>query len=109
MYAEKESDMRAWTRYREPVEMIRRRHGYFPEVFRWRGRRFHMDSVEDSWLAPRRPWQREPVRRFFRASGADGKFELYHDLTTGTWHLHRARFQPMLATAVDAFEPVRSW
>jgi hypothetical protein len=106
---EKECEMKVWTRYREPVEMIRRRYGYFPEVFRWRGRRFTLDTVEDSWLAPHRPWQRTPARRFFRASGGDGEFELYQDLRAGTWHLHRARFQPAPATAARSFLPARSW
>jgi hypothetical protein len=89
--------------------MIRQRHGYFPEVFRWRGRRLQLDSVQGSWLARRWPWQRALVRRFFRASGADGEFELYHDLTTGIWYLHRARFQPAPSAVTRAFQPARSW
>ncbi|MBN1660475.1 MAG: hypothetical protein JXA93_18900 [Anaerolineae bacterium] len=84
----------SWKRYDEPVEMEQRRFCYFPHVFRWRGRRFEIDAVESSWLAPRRPWQRVSDRRFFRICGRDGRFEIYHDLTVGTWHLKRAQLQP---------------
>jgi hypothetical protein len=92
-----------WRRYDEPVEMEQRRFRYFPHVFRWRGRRFEVDAVECSWLAPRRPWQRTADRRFFRICGRDGRFEIYHDLRGDTWHLARAQLQPapILATRLS--------
>jgi len=74
--------------------MEQRRFCYFPHVFRWRGRRFEVDTVERTWLAPCRPWRHTPERRFFRLCGREGRFEVYHDLTAGTWHLARAQLQP---------------
>lgn len=92
-----------WKRYDEPVDMEQRRFGYFPYVFRWRGRRFQVDSVERSWLAPHRPWQRTPQRRVFRTCGPDGRFEICHDLVAGTWHIERAQVAraPGLATRLS--------
>lgn len=92
-----------WNRYDEPVDMEQRRFCYFPHVFRWRGRRIEIDAVERSWLAPRSLWRRTPDRRFFRVYGRDGRFEIYHDLVAGTWHLHRAQVQPapVLATRLS--------
>ena len=84
----------SWKRYGEPVDMEAYRFRYFPHVFRWRGRRFQVDCVERTWLAPRRPWQRAPQRRVFRTCGPDGRFEIHHDLDAGTWHLERAELPP---------------
>ena len=90
----------SWKRYNEPVCMEQCRFSYFPRVFRWRGRQFEVDTVEHSWLAARRPWQRKSERRFFQMCGRDGRFRLYHDLVAGTWHLERAQLQPTPALAV---------
>jgi hypothetical protein len=84
----------SWKKYDEPVDMEQRRFRYFPLVFRWRGRRFEVDTVERSWLGARSRWLRTPDLRFFRLCVPDGQFEVYHDLIADTWHLRRARLQP---------------
>jgi len=83
-----------WKFYDEAIDVMEHRWRYFPAVFRWRGRRHHVDTVERSWLVPAQGWRRRHDRRFFQARCAEGIFELYQDLQTGTWHLRRARMLP---------------
>jgi len=83
----------AWKFYDEAIDVMQHRWRYFPAVFRWRGRRYHVDAVERSWVVPARGWRRHD-RRFFQARCPEGIFELYQDLKAGTWHLRRARLQP---------------
>ena len=84
----------SWKGYNEAVEVIERRFQFFPQSFRWRGRRYEVDAVERSWTAAR-----PTSRRYFRARCAAGLFDLYQDLTASTWHLQRVRW---------ASEPTRS-
>lgn len=86
-----------WKTYDESIELLERRFAYFPQSFRWRGRRYDVDAVERDWT-PRA----EQQRRCFRVACAAGKLELYHDLGANTWHLHRARWlaEPLRAAGV---------
>lgn len=87
----------AWRFYNEAIDVMQHRWRYFPAVFRWRGRRYQVDAVERSWLVPAQGWRRPHDRRFFQARCAEGTFELYQDLKTGTWHLRRVRLLPVPA------------
>ena len=80
-----------WTMFGDAVEMLARRHGYFPRVFRWRGQRFEVDAVERCWTVVRRRRHGRVERRFFQVRCAGGSFELFQDLLDGTWHLRRAK------------------
>ena len=80
-----------WTMFGDAVEMLARRHGYFPLAFRWRGQRFQVEAVERCWTVARRSRRGRVERRFFQVRCAGGSFELYRDLVAGTWHLRRAR------------------
>ncbi len=80
-----------WTMFGEAVEMLARRHGYFPLAFRWRGQRFKVEAVERCWTVVRRSRRGRVERRFFQVKCAGGSFELYRDLVDGTWHLRRAK------------------
>jgi len=84
----------SWKSYDEAVDLLERRFQFFPQAFRWRGRRYEVETVERSWTAsrPRR-------RRYFRVHCTPGIFDLYHDLTASTWHIRRVRW---------AAEPSRS-
>jgi len=77
----------SWKTLNESIELVERRFHYFPQVFRWRGRRYDIDEVEREWTPPRPPW-----RRYYRVHCAAGVVVLYHDLTANTWHLGRARW-----------------
>jgi hypothetical protein len=80
-----------WRIYDEAVDVIKRRFQYFPLLFRWRGRHYHVDAVDRSWTVSQRVWRRRVERRFFQVRSGEGTFELYQDLRTGGWHLRRAR------------------
>ena len=38
----------------EPIQMRERRHGYFPKLFVWRGKRYRVNAVERCWTVFRR-------------------------------------------------------
>jgi hypothetical protein len=92
----------AWKIYEEAIDMVQRRHRYFPYAFCWRGRHYQVDTVERSWLGKRR----HPDRRFFQVRCGEGLFEIYQDLAAGTWHLRRARLLPASARALGSLIPV---
>jgi hypothetical protein len=88
----------------EKIHMDRKRHGYFPQQFTWRGRRYDVYAVERCWTVSRKRLGRKEERLCFRVRGAavdgrddrssgavlDGTFEVYHDLRTDSWHLAKA-------------------
>lgn len=70
----------------EPVDVQRRRYGYQPAVFRWRGAIYRIYAVEAVWDQAARG--QRPARRFFRVQCAGAQsYTLYHDLQVNTWHL----------------------
>jgi hypothetical protein len=77
-----------WRFFDEAVEMVQRRHGWFPQRFIWRGRAYEVDGIDRCWEV-----------------GAS--FELYHDLELATWHLRRARWQPAAASSGRVVLPTR--
>jgi hypothetical protein len=96
-----------WQNYDEAVEMLERRHQYFPQAFRWHGRRYEVDSIERCWQVIKRRRQPASPRQFFRVRCADGMFELYRDLEAGTWHMARARLAPAPVPVVRGLAPAR--
>ncbi len=84
----------AWKIYDDSVEMVQRRFQYFPDVFRWRGRRHRVQAVRRCWTVARRGWKQRAERHYFQVECAEGDFELYQDIQRGTWHLRRARLVP---------------
>lgn len=79
------------------IQMLERRHGYFPKVFAWRRRRYDVYAVERCWTITR-PSLRGRVERYcFRVrarshagNGAtDEVFEIYQEVQSGNWHMGR--------------------
>ena len=69
--------------------MQKRRYGYFPQVFRWRGHLYHVDAVSRCWTVSRGRRGNRVERHYFRVSCAEGTFDLYQDVRHNTWHLKR--------------------
>jgi hypothetical protein len=95
-----------WKIYDEPVEMVSRRFKHFPRVFRWRGQRLHVEAVERCWTVARRGRKGRTERHFWQVQCAEGDFELFQDVGTGTWHLRRARLVAARSSAVRKLVPV---
>jgi hypothetical protein len=94
-----------WKVYDEAIEMVERRFRYFPRVFRWRGRRYEVEAVEQCWTVSRSAWRRRVERHFFRVQCAGGTFELYQEVRTNTWHLRRAKAAPVPSPAARRVVP----
>lgn len=94
-----------WQFYDEAIEMMRRRFGYFPQFFLWRGRVYEVDSVDRCWEIGRR--RDRPARRCFRVEVGGATLDLYRDLEAGTWHLRRARWYPGSVAAARIVLPTR--
>lgn len=81
----------------EAVEMEERRHGYFPQVFVWRGHRYDVYAVQRCWTVSRQGLAGRVERYCFRVrarprSGEarrEGTFEIYQDVQRNTWHVQR--------------------
>ena len=72
----------------ESIEMRKRRHGYFPKVFVWRGRRYDVRAVERCWTVSRRGRDGHRVERHcFRVRCNEGTYEVYQDVRHNTWHI----------------------
>jgi hypothetical protein len=91
-----------WRIYDEAIEMVQRRFQHFPCVFRWRGHRYKVETVEQCWTVSRSDWRRCVQRHYFRLGCAEGTFEVYQDARTNTWHLHRAKLAGQRVLAVAA-------
>lgn len=82
---------------RDGIDMLQRRHGYFPRIFAWRGCWYEVDAVERCWTVTRRGLLGRVERGWFRVRVrprcGDGReastFEIYQDLRKGTWHMGR--------------------
>lgn len=74
---------------RGTVQMRRRRHGYFPHVFVWRGHEYHVEAVERCWTVSRQRRGNQVEGHFFRVRCEEGTFELFQDAQAGTWHMKR--------------------
>jgi hypothetical protein len=87
----------------EKINMDKKRFGYFPERFTWRGRQYCVRAVERCWMVSRRRLGHRVDRLCFRLHGAaakgwsngssqvvlEGTFDVYQDLNTNTWHLEK--------------------
>ena len=69
-------------RAQEAVEIQEKRFGYFPKAFRWRGKRYFVETVERCWNA-----SRYAPHLCFRVRCADGVFDLYQNVRDNTWRL----------------------
>ena len=84
-----EAGSRRGRRGAEPIEMRKRRHGYFPKLFVWRGHQYEVQAVERCWTVSRRGLGNRVERHCFRVRCSEGTFELYQDALHNTWHLQR--------------------
>lgn len=85
----------------EKIHMEKRRFGYFPQRFTWRGRRYDVHAVERCWTVSRKRLGNKVVRQCFRVRCAavkagrssravpEGTFDVYQDLNTSVWHMER--------------------
>lgn len=73
----------------EPIQMRERRHGYFPKLFVWRGKRYQVNAVERCWTVSRRKKGNKVERHCFRVRCPEGTFEVYQDVRYNTWHLQK--------------------
>ena len=81
----------------ERIEMLARRHGYFPQTFVWRGRRYDISAVQRCWTITRRGLYGKVERHYFRvlarAAAERGErrttFEIYQDRQDSIWYLER--------------------
>jgi len=64
------------------VEIQEKRFGYFPKVFRWRGKRYDVQAVERCWNATRHSPQ-----LCFRVRCREGMFDLCQNVRDNTWRL----------------------
>ncbi len=94
-----------WKIYDEPVEMVQRRFQYFPCIFRWRGQRFEVESVQRVWTRTGRGWWRHAGRHFFQVQCTAGDLELFQEVKTGIWYVRRARLVPVHIAAVREAAP----
>lgn len=87
----------------EKIQMNKRRFGYFPQRFTWRGRRYDVQAVERCWTVSRKRMGNKVERLCFRvrcaaAAGGNGRsrravtagtFIVYQDLSTNRWHMEK--------------------
>lgn len=79
----------------EAIEMQERRHGYFPQVFVWRGMRYDVRAVERCWTVKQSGWRGDVEQHRFRVrcdygpahNRRAGAFEIYQDVQHNTWHI----------------------
>ncbi len=85
----------------EAIEMQERRHGYFPQVFIWRGTRYDVRAVERCWTVKQSGWRGDVAQHRFRVccdygpvhNRREGAFEIYQDVQHNTWHILKASGQ----------------
>jgi hypothetical protein len=82
----------------EPVEMRRRRYGYFPEMFIHRGHHYEVYAVERCWTVSRPKRGGRVERHCFRVRCREGVFELFQDVRHNTWHGKTRATSPTSAT-----------
>ena len=86
--------------YGEPIDVQSRDDGR-PTRFVWRGRLYTVRAIVEHWVINKEWWQqpenepRQPELVFWRVDASPGQgmavgvFELRHDLSDGSWTLHR--------------------
>ncbi len=71
----------------EAVRIERKRFGFSPEVFVWRGRRYAVRRVERCWTEAHGRGAKRVERRYFRVLCDHGTVQLCHDLTANIWRV----------------------
>jgi hypothetical protein len=94
-----------WKIFDEAIEMVERRHRYFPKVFRWRGQRFEVEAVDRAWTTVRGRGKRRIERHLFQVRCRSGVFELYQDIPSNTWLLRRAKLAPAVGAVAQSLAP----
>ncbi len=73
----------------EPVQMRKRRHGYFPHIFVWRGQEYRVEAVERCWTISRRGRNGRVEGHCFRVRCQEGTFHLFQDARSGAWEMRK--------------------
>ncbi len=73
----------------DAIEMRRKRYGFFPDVFIYRGHRYQVHAVERCWTVSHSGWGGRVERQCFRVRCSEGTFDLYQDVEFNTWHLQQ--------------------
>lgn len=89
----------------EPVRLERRRYGFLPEVFVWRGQRHDIRQIESIWTVAQGGGAGRRERRYFRVRCDGGTFDLYHDLLANTWGV-RLPYRPKAVPASRRWQPL---
>ena len=63
----------------ETIEMLERRHGLFPKLFRRGDDDYLVTAVERTWTVGTEAW--------FRVRCAQGTFDVFQDVRYNTWQL----------------------
>jgi len=69
--------------------MQKRRFGYFPQVFVWRGQRHYVEAVSRCWSESVRGQGGRVKRHCFEVRCREGVFHIYQDTQLNTWHMRR--------------------
>ncbi len=67
---------------REAVEIQEKRFGYFPKRFRWRGKVYDVEQVEQCWTK-----MKPGPSLCFRVRCRENSFELFQDVHANTWEV----------------------
>ena len=75
----------------EPVEVQQKRFGYFPKTFRWRGKRYSVQSIERCWAQRRLGFRKHTLFTkpylYFRVRCREGIFDLAQDIHADAWRI----------------------
>lgn len=96
-----------WKIYDEAIEVLQRQFQWFPQVFRWRGRRYQVEAVEQCWTVSRSGWRRRVKGHYFELRCAEGRFEVFQDVESNAWRLRRAKLNGL--TGAIARQPAPAW
>lgn len=70
-------------RRKEPIQVLSRRHNYFPKRFVWRGQQYDIYRVERAWT----DMKGRGGRNFFRVRCPEGVFDIFQDAALNAWYL----------------------
>ena len=69
------------------IVMTRKRFGYFPRTFVWKGREYNVEVVECCWTTGSRCNGGQMQRHYFNVHCHEGRFEMYQNISDQTWHM----------------------
>jgi len=79
------------TKPHEQIMVVKKRFGYFPQTFLWRGKTFEVLATEKCQTELKRSLFNRVERHHFRVNCAEGTFELFQDILNNTWHIKQSR------------------